>query len=266
MNTKHRIFQDSDAMLTDKDLKYKERSARSIKTRGKSYDFIGNNTDFDEERRKKIEARKQKLIIQYKLGKDNWTKDTAIVLNHLENNSSKNINKVQPNKKKSIIKENYKEDKIKKEIKDKRRYSPEIKDPKWVMAEDYEDPRLTQMKHEMKMHEQLRSQIRSKSPLKGDSTYEHDKKVRELKRRMNTSKRSVHMDSRRDFERRIEKKRKGDYQRIQLKNEELSYEEVIPVNYKSSREVSPLKIKYDYQSSFKIGYDKKILQEEDKYK
>ena len=74
------------------------------------------------------------------------------------------------------------------------------------------------------------------------------------------------MDSRRDFERRIGKKRKGDYQRIQLKNEELSYEEVIPVNYKSSREVSPLKIKYDYQSSFKIGYDKKILQEEDKYK
>ena len=73
------------------------------------------------------------------------------------------------------------------------------------------------------------------------------------------------MESRKDFQKKIGQKKKGDFGKIVLQNEEIPMEEERQnVVQKSLRKVSPFKMKYDYQSSFRIGFEKKILKEEDK--
>ena len=138
------------------------------------------------------------------------------------------------------------------------------------MAEDYEDPRLTQMKYEMKMHEQLRKQMRNKSPLHGDSTYEHDKKVRALRKSMNASNRSISGMKHHQSRRKIGHKKKGDFVKLhfdQNQFEDTQFSREIQKSEKQvtpEKSVAPLKLKYDYQGSFRIGFDKKILNEDEK--
>lgn len=269
MNTKHRIFQDSDIMLTDKDLRLEKNRKRNKRERSASYDFLGTNVDMDEQRRKKIEARKRNLIQQYKLNRGNWTKDTPRVLKELtkgrESEKEQKVSKAKPKKEKAVgFKMDAKE-------KPRKSYSPEIKDPAWVMAEDYEDPRLTQMKHEMKMHAELRKEIRNKSPLHGDSTYEHDKKVRALRKSMNVSQRSISGLKQEQSSRKVGHKRKGDFgkvhfaksafsNRVSQEREEMEPKQPSP----PKRAVSPLKLKYDYQGSFRIGFEKKLVNAEER--
>jgi hypothetical protein len=271
MNTKHRIFQDNDIMLTDNDLKYEEKRNRNRRSKSRSYDFLGDNVDYEEERRKKIEARKRNLIKQYKLGKDHWTKDTSIVLQTLEKSVKKeDPQQRKPNKNKNKTTQKLKKKKEKDNFQNERKYSPEVKDPEWVMADAYEDPRLTQMKYEMKMHEKLRSQIRNKSPLKGDSTYEHDKKVRELKRLMNTSNRSISANKSDLMLKKIGHKKKGDFVKVEfdqnkfLDEQDIGEEEPNENRERKYRKVSPLKMEYDYKGSFRIGFEEKEINEDDK--
>ena len=265
MNTKHRIFQDSDIMLTNEDLRYREKRKNNPKTRQKSYDFFGDHLDRDEERRRKIEARKRNLIAQYKLGVENWTRDTKAVLSQLEKSTQKSKPaKPKPKQKRAKKKTNRNGPKsIGKDVEKGeqfREYSPEVTDPKWVMAEDYEDPKLTKMKHDMKMHEKLRKEIRSRSPLKGDSLYDHEKKVRALKRLLNTSDRSISAHKVKGLSKKIHKKQKGDFKKVNFNENDFLDDEVqrhrpAEKRDRSQRKVSPFKAKYDHQGSFRVAFE-----------
>lgn len=262
MNTKHRIFQDSDLMLNDDDLRLEKKRKKHQRKRSASYDFQGDQEDRDEQRRRKIEARKRNLIQQYKLSKDNWTRDTQKVLSELGRGNQEAPEEPKSRHEREGVKRGPK--------RGAKAPSPELKEPEWVMAEHYEDPRLTQMKHEMKMHEQLRRELRSKSPLKGDSTYEHDKRVRALRRHLNASSRSISGLRREQSARKVGHKKRGDFVKVNLEpvvpKREDSKENVHrrTKEPESQRSISPLKLKYDYQGSFRIGFEQKVVSQDER--
>ena len=328
MNTQGRIFQNNDGMLSKKEILQREKSKNKRLNRTASYDFLGKNKDFDEEQRKRIEAKKRNLIQKYKLAGELWSKDTNIVLGVIkgERKSSRGSEKArdklermfpfvkldkgieeevvrskgnnqtmgrdntdkktdQRNNRKKIKINNKKKKKINgKQIRQTEelehirnniqtdqtilkepiaRENPKDK-PKWIMSEDYEDPKLTKMKSRMRLHQKILQQRRGKSPLKGHSNYNHEKKLREL-RHVLTTDTNLSL-SKKTAQIKVTQKLPNDFQKIQPKTDKIfgsgsfwedKEEPEIELGY-GRRSISSMRRKYDFKSSFRIGFEDNI--------
>lgn len=119
----------------------KHRNERSVSQ--KSYDFVADRTDYDDDRLKKLCVRRQKLVEDYEVSNDYWNRDTPVVVNEISKSFSK----------------------------------PEVIQFEKNLKEIWEDPKLTKMKERMNYHKEQLKNKESNAVLKGRSQTDVEKNI-----------------------------------------------------------------------------------------
>lgn len=311
-DTKKRILQDSDDMLSRKERQIQKKSRKSRQNRGTSYDFVGGKEDFETKNRKRIEARKRNLLMKYNLRNEIWGKDTSKVVREIQGNHNQNQNKNQTvidkksrdfrNRAQTPNSQNNQQDELDHGILKKskpqtrnqkfsqhsennfdnndnankknnlekvkrRNLDSKPKSMRWVDPETYEDPKLTQMKQKMRLQKELLKGRRGKSPLQGESSYVHEKRLREIRHLTKTPKKNSKNSTKvteKELFNEIEDLAFDNQKFFELEREE---EKAIQAKQNRRKKHSPLKLKYDLESGIRLPegqerFDGKELQKQ----
>ena len=141
-NTKGRIIPEEEPpVVNEEPIKSKPRMERGVSQ--KSYDFVADRTDYDDERLKRLCVRRQKLVDDYEASNDYWNRDTPLVMNEI----SKSFSKPTPIQSEKHLKE------------------------------IWEDPKLVKMKEKMNYHKEQLKNKESNAVLKGRCQVEVEKKI-----------------------------------------------------------------------------------------
>jgi hypothetical protein len=141
-NTKDRVMPSEEQLIRVEQASIsKQKIERSVSQ--KSYDFVADRVDFDEERLKRLCVRRQKLVEDYQVSNDYWNRDTPLIVNEISKSFSK----------------------------------PESAQSERNFKEIWEDPKLVKMKERMNYHKEQLKNKESNAVLKGRSQVDVDKNI-----------------------------------------------------------------------------------------